>query len=217
VQSSNGLITKITKESLTIKMNQHQVWNAIAPEWNEFKINPAHHVEEFLKGKKGNILDLGSGSGRHLQKIPKGKMYLVDFSEKMIELAKEKAKKKKIDAEFVVAELGKLPFEKDFFDSAIFIAALHCIEGEANRKKAVKELFRVLKKGAQVEVGVWNKNSKKFHNAKSKERFVKWRDKGSRYYYLYDADEIYKLFEKAGFKIVFKEAPKQMIIFVAEK
>jgi ubiquinone/menaquinone biosynthesis C-methylase UbiE len=197
--------------------NQHEVWENIAGEWSEFKIHPAHHVEEFLKGKKGNILDLGSGAGRHLMKVPKGKMYLVDFSEKMIELAKEKAKKKKISAEFTVADLTKLPYENNFFDSAIFIAALHCIEGESNRKKAVKELFRVLKKGAQVEVGVWNKQSNKFRNAKSKERLVKWRDKGSRYYYLYDADEIYKLFEKVGFKIVFKEDPKQMIIFVAEK
>ena len=207
-------------------MNQKQVWNNIACEWSEFKINPAHHVEEFLKGKKGNILDLGSGSGRHLMKIQgssldksrtKAKMYLVDFSEKMIELAKEKAKNKKINAEFAVADLTKLPYEDNFFDAAIFIAALHCIEGEKNREKAVKELFRVLKKGAQVEVGVWNKKSHKFRNAKSKERFVKWRDKGARYYYLYDDDEIYRLFEKVGFKIVFKEEPKQMIIFVAEK
>lgn len=197
--------------------NQQSVWNNIAEEWSEFKIHPAHHVEEFLEGKTGNILDLGSGAGRHLMKIPKGKMYLVDFSEKMIELTKEKAKKKKIDAEFAVADLTKLPYENNFFDSAIFIAALHCIEGEKNREKSVKELFRVLKKGAQVEVGVWNKKSHKFRNAKSKERFVKWRDKGARYYYLYDADEIYKLFEKVGFKIVFKEDPKQMIIFVAEK
>lgn len=198
-------------------MNQCEVWDNIAEEWSEFKIHPAHHVEEFLKGKKGNILDLGSGSGRHLMKIPKTKMYLVDFSEKMIELAKKKAKKKKISAEFIVADLTKLPFEDNFFDAAIFISSLHCIEGEKNRKKAVKELFRVLKKGAQVEVGVWNKNSKKFHNAKEKERFVNWRDKGTRYYYLYDADEIYKLFEKTGFKIIFKEDPKQMIIFIAEK
>jgi tRNA (uracil-5-)-methyltransferase TRM9 len=197
-------------------MNQQQVWNAIAPEWSEFKTSPAHHVEEFLKGKKGNILDLGSGSGRHLMKIPKAKMYLVDFSEKMIELAREKAKKKKIDAEFSVADLTKLPFEDNFFDSAIFIAVLHCIKGEKNREKAVKELFRVLKPKAQVEVAVWNKNCRKFRNAK-KERLVNWRDKGARYYYLFDAEEIYKLFEKVGFKIISKEEPERNIVFIAQK
>jgi ubiquinone/menaquinone biosynthesis C-methylase UbiE len=197
-------------------MNQKQVWNNIAEEWYEFKTEPALHVKEFLKGKKGNILDLGSGAGRHLQKIPRGKMYLVDFSEKMIELAKERAKKKKISAEFFVSDLAKLPFEDNFFDAAIFVAVLHCIKGEKNREKAVKELFRVLKPKAQVDVAVWNKDCRKFRNAE-KERFVKWRDKGERYYYLFDADEIYKLFEKVGFKIIYKEEPGRNIVFIAEK
>ncbi len=197
-------------------MNQRQVWNNIAEEWYEFKTSPARHVEEFLKGKKGKILDLGSGSGRHLMKIPKGKMYLVDFSKKMIELAKKQAKEKKIDAEFFVSDLTKLPFENNYFDFAIAIAVLHCIKGEKNREKAVRELFRVLKPKAQAEIAVWNKDAKKFKNSK-KERFVKWRDKGARYYYLFDADEIYKLFERAGFKIISKEEPQRNIVFVAEK
>jgi tRNA (uracil-5-)-methyltransferase TRM9 len=197
-------------------MKQKQVWNNIAEEWCEFKTVPAQHVEYFLKDKKGKILDLGSGSGRHLMKIPKGKMYLVDFSEKMIELAEKKAKEKRIDAEFFVSDLTKLPFEDNYFDSAIAIASLHCIKGEKNREKAVKELFRVLKPGTKVEITVWNKNCRKFRNAK-KERYVNWRDKGARYYYLFDDKEIYKLFEKVGFKIFSKEEPERNIIFVAEK
>ena len=197
-------------------MNQKQVWTNIADEWNRFKIIPAEHVTEFLKGKKGKILDFGSGSGRHLKKIPKAKMYLVDFSEKMIKLAKKKAKEKKIDAEFFISDLKKIPFENDFFDAAIAISVLHCIEGEKNRKKAVKELFRVLKPRAEVDVSVWNKNSKKFLNS-PKERYVKWRDKGARYYYLFDAREIYDLFKKIGFKIISKEEPQRSINFVAQK
>ena len=148
-------------------MNQKQIWNSIAPEWNEFKTKPAQHVIEFLKSQKGNILDLGSGSGRHLAKIKNGKMFLVDFSEKMIELAKKKTKEmsdvqrasdvrqfsdsvreggggwrqgfsnsransQKIPAEFYVAELSKLPFQENFFDAAICISALHCIEKKQN-------------------------------------------------------------------------------------
>ncbi len=199
-----------------MKPNQKSVWNNIAEEWYEFKTSPARHVEEFLKCKKGKILDLGSGAGRHLTKIPRGKMYLVDFSEKMIELAKKRAKEKKIEAEFFVSDLTKLPFEDNFFDSAIAIAVFHCIEGEKNRKKAVKELLRVLKKGSKAEICVWNKNSKKFMKSK-KERYVQWRDKGERYYYLFDEKEIHELFKKAGFKIISKEEPQRNIIFVVEK
>ena len=195
---------------------QKQVWENIASEWYEFKINPSEKVLDFLKGKKGKILDLGSGAGRHLIKVKDGKMYLVDFSSKMIKLAKERAKERNIEAEFKTANLTKLPFEKNFFDSAIAIAVLHCIKGEKNREKAVKELFRVLKPKAKALIAVWNKNSKKFRNSK-KERYVRWRDKGARYYYLFDTEEIYNLFKKIGFKIISKEIPERMIIFVVQR
>ena len=196
-------------------MSQKQVWNNIANEWYEFKINPSEKVLNFLKRKKGKILDLGSGAGRHLAQISNGKMYLVDFSEKMIKLAKERAKEKKIDAEFSVAEIGKLPFKNNFFDSAIAIAVFHCIKPK-EQEKAVKELFRVLKPKAKALIAVWNKNSKKFKNAK-KERYVKWRDKGERYYYLFDAGEIYDLFKKVGFKVISKYNPERNIIFIVQK
>ena len=197
-------------------MTQKRVWNNIAEEWYEFKINPSEKVLDFLKGKKGKILDLGCGAGRHLAKVKDGKMYLVDFSKNMIKLAKERAKQKEIQAEFNVAEITKLPFQKNFFDFAIAIAVFHCIKGEKNREKAVKELFRVLRPKAKVLIAVWNKNSKKFRNAK-KERYVKWRDRGERYYYLFNAEEIYSLFKKIGFKIIKKYNPERNIIFVAQK
>lgn len=197
-------------------MKQKQVWNEIAPEWYKFKTEPAEHVFDFLKTKTGKVLDFGSGAGRHLKKIKRGKMYLVDFSEKMIKLAKKRAKEKKIDAEFCVSDIKKLPFESNFFDSAIAIAVFHCIEGEKNREKAARELFRVMKKSAEAEIAVWNKNSKRFKNS-PKERYVKWRNKGTRYYYLFDAEEIYNLFRKAGFKIISKQEPQKKITFIVKK
>jgi ubiquinone/menaquinone biosynthesis C-methylase UbiE len=196
--------------------SQKSVWDKIAPEWYEFKTKPAEHTLEFLKDKTGNVLDLGSGAGRHLIKIKKGKMYLADFSKKMIEFAKKRAEEKKIPAEFFVADLTKLPFENNFFDSAICIALLHCVEGESTRKKVIEELFRVLKPGAEAEIAVWNKDSKKFKNS-PKEKYVKWRDKGARYYYLYDEKEIHELFKSIGFKIKKRFVPQRNIIFIAEK
>ena len=134
----------------------------------------------------------------------------------MIKLAKKRAKEKKIDAEFFVSNIKKLPFSKDFFDSAIAIAVFHCIKGKENKKKVAKELFRVLKPGAEAEIAVWNKNSRKFKNS-PKERYVKWRNRGTRYYYLFDEGEIHKLFKDAGFKIVKKPEPERNIIFIVRK
>ena len=71
--------------------NQQKIWDKIAPEWNKYRID-SKELNELLKGQKGRILDLGSGSGRSLINLKtKGEMYLVDFSENMIKLAKKRA------------------------------------------------------------------------------------------------------------------------------
>jgi ubiquinone/menaquinone biosynthesis C-methylase UbiE len=196
--------------------NQSQVWDNIAEEWHEFKKIPAESTTEFLKEQKGNVLDFGSGSGRNLTKIKNGKMYLLDFSEKMIELAKQKAKKENIKAEFAVSSMIKTPYENNFFNSAICISALHCLT-KPEQKKAIKELYRILKPRAQVLIGVWNKNSKRLKRHKGKETLIKWNDKGERYYYLFDEKEIHELFEKQGFEIISTSNSEMMIRFVAER
>ena len=195
---------------------QQKVWGNIAPEWAEFKTSPAEHTKRFLQTQKGKILDLGSGSGRNLHKIKNVKMYLQDFSEEMINFAKEKAKKQNIAAEFVVSDLTKIPFEDEFFNSIICNSALHCVEGLENIKKSIKEIYRVLKKGGQAEISVWNKDTKRFGNSE-KEKMIKWRDKGERYYYLFSPKEVYELFEHVGFEIIFKEDPTRNIVFIVKK
>jgi ubiquinone/menaquinone biosynthesis C-methylase UbiE len=197
-------------------MNQKEVWDNIAEEWDKFKQIPSEFSKEFLNKCTGNVLDLGSGSGRHLTKIPKGEMYLVDFSDKMIEFAKNKAKKIKIQAEFSVANLKKLPFENNFFDYSICISALHCISPK-DHKKAVKEIYRVMKPHSKSLIGVWNFNSKRFNQKQGKEKLIKWTDKGERYYYLFTEDEVHNLFKNAGFKIISSHNSEMMINFIVEK
>jgi len=193
--------------------NQEKVWDRIAPEWDEFKSIPAKHTVEFLSKTSGKVLDLGSGSGRHLFPIKNGKMYLVDFSKEMLKLAEKKG----IPAKFKHSNLWKTGFEDEFFDYAICISALHCIESKKNREKTVKELYRILKKGAKAEIGVWNIESKRFKSVKGKDKIVKWTDKGERYYYLYDEEEIHNLFKKNGFKILSIHNSEMMINFIVEK
>jgi ubiquinone/menaquinone biosynthesis C-methylase UbiE len=198
--------------------NQQQVWDNIAEEWNSFKEVPSQLSVHFLNECTGKVLDLGSGSGRHLAKIKNGKMYLVDFSEKMIKLARKKAKKLNISAEFIISDFGKekLPFDDNFFDYAVSISAIHCLSPKQH-KTAIKELYRVLRPKAKALIGVWNFNSKRFNQKKGKEKFVAWRDKGKRYYYLFEEKEIQKLFKKAGFKILSSHNSELMINFIVKK
>ncbi|MDP3966453.1 MAG: class I SAM-dependent methyltransferase [archaeon] len=196
--------------------DQENLWDKIAPEWHKYKEKPSENAVLFLKKADGNVLDLGSGSGRHLMKIKDGKMFLLDFSEKMLNLARQKAKTEGIPAEFIHSPLGKIEKPDEFFDYAICISALHCVSGKTKRKKVIEELFRVLKKDGIAYIGVWNKDSKRFKRA-GKEKLVGWGELGKRYYYLFNEKEIHDLFKAVGFDIVSTHNSEMMINFVVKK
>lgn len=184
-------------------LTQQQVWDRIARPWKKFRAKPIEEVIDFLKKQRGRILDLGCGSGRHFVKSD-GLIYGIDFSEKMIKLSKKYAEKSEINAIIKKASVTKLPFQDNFFDSAIFIASLHNLETAEKRKKSLKELKRVLKKGSEALISVWNKNQPRFKN-KQKEVFIGWKIKDKsykRYYYLYDKKELLDLLKKVGFEIL---------------
>lgn len=201
------------------KQPQKEVWNNIAEEWHEFKKSPSLAATDFLNNSQGKILDFGSGSGRNLLQLKKSKkkeIYLVDFSKKMLDFAEKRAKELGLIIKTKVSNLEKTDFPDNFFDAAICTAAIHCIETSKKREKAIKELYRILKPKARADIEVWDKNSKRF-NKKPKEKFIAWRDKGLRYYYLYEEKELKKLLEKVGFKIIKKIPHKANLIFIVEK
>ncbi len=187
------------------KISQEQVWNKIAEPWQTFRKRTLKEVEDFLSDKKGRILDLGCGSGRNLIAIKDIEYYGVDFSEQMLKFAQEKTRKDKVNAVFFKSELTKLPFKDNFFDAAIFISSLHCIEKKEGRKKALLELYRVLKKGGEAIITVWNKEQNELaKDLGAKEGYVNWKkDKVNyqRYYYFYDKKELEKLLRDTGFEI----------------
>lgn len=205
--------------------NQEEIWDKISEPWKTFRVKPLEEVADFLKDKKGNILDLGCGSGRNFVKI-KGMIYGTDFSKNQIKFAEEYAKKEKINAKLIKAEAFNLPFKNNFFDAAIFITVLHSIPESKNRKKALEELFRVMKPKAEALIMVWNKDQERFRNEK-KEIIILWKYNGKehpRYYYLYDKNELVSLLKRVGFEImktqdVEKETgnSKRNIMIIAKK
>jgi len=192
------------------KLSQEQVWNIIGKDWKTFRVKTPLEVKEFLKGKHGRILDLGCGSGRNLVKQKGLEWHAVDFSGKMLEYARKSARKKGIKAKFFKASVINLPFEDNFFDCAIFISTLHCVEGEKAREKTLKELYRVMKKNAEVMISVWDRSrsrQKEFGEI-GKEFYMDWKSQGKafkRYIYLYDEKELEKEVKKAGFKVLAEE------------
>jgi len=139
-----------------------------------------------------------------------------NFSDEMIKFARKKAAQKNIPAKFFVAEISELPFENNFFDSAIAISSIHCEKNSTKREKAVKELYRVLKPKTKAYITFYNKDSKQFRNS-GKEKFIRWKNKETRYYYIFDEEEAHELFKKSGFKIIKTFDKIRSIEFIVEK
>jgi len=181
-------------------MEQKEIWNKIADSWMNFRDEPVKFAQDYIKTKKGRFLDFGCGSGRNLCKIEGLEIYGTDFSEKQIEHARDKSKKIGIKADLRVADCCNLPFEDNFFDSAMCISVIHCIKGREKRLKAMKELQRVLKPGSEALISVWRKVK-----GRKKDEEVTWNldgEKVKRYYHFYNNEEFLEDLNEAGFEIV---------------
>ncbi|MEK6885889.1 MAG: methyltransferase domain-containing protein [Nanoarchaeota archaeon] len=198
---------------MTNTISQQQVWNKIASKWQSFRERAPEEVVEFLEHQKGKVLDMGCGGGRNFIKNANIIYYGVDFSEKMLGFAEAKAKKIGVRAILLEDSLDRLHFSDNFFDAAIFISTLQCIETSEKRLKALKELHRVLKKGGEAMITVWDKSHhERISKIKEKESYIIWKlfgDKYKRYYYFYKKSELINLLEEVGFKIVKRKIKKR--------
>ncbi len=197
---------------------QEKVWDLIAQSWASVRQRPFSIVEQFLKNKKGKILDLGCGSGRNFIKT-NAKIYGIDFSKLMIKYAEQKAESLGIEAEFKVSKTSEIPYPENYFDSAICFSVLHCIQTKTERQKTIKELFRVLKPKAEALISVWSRNSERLKN-KPKETFIPWtinKEKQKRFTYIYDKEELESEIRQAGFKIIKSSQDKNINFFVQKQ
>ncbi len=201
-------------------MNQEKVWDEIAEQWNNFRQSPFRDVsiefERILnKIKPGKILDLGCGNCRNLLPFAKKdfECYGIDFSKKMLEYAEKYSKKNNFKVKLKKARLEKIPFKKESFDYLLSIATLHHLN-KKDQKKAVNEMFRILKKEGIALVSVWNKWP---FSLIIKNKYEKWKKNNKeyyRYYYWFTPLEIKKLFQQNGFNVLDLKKDKNIILIV---
>jgi ubiquinone/menaquinone biosynthesis C-methylase UbiE len=100
------------------------------------------------------VLDLGSGAGMDCflvaKRVGKGKVIGVDMTKKMVEKAKENAKKYGFrNVEFRLGDIEDLPVD----DNSVDIVMSNCVINLApNKSKVFTEAYRVLKKGGKLLV-----------------------------------------------------------------
>ena len=171
------------------------------------------------------VLDLGCGSGRFhpLFEKRKGDYYGIDFSAKMIEIAKETYPR----ARFWLGTGFSLAFESEFFDKVYVIAVLHHIPSKELRLKFLEEAKRVLKNKGRLVLTVWDlkekQNLPKNKNLGRNELFLPWYGAKDCYFHKFSLKELEELVLEAGLKIIEKgeimvgERPYNNFYLICEK
>ena len=114
------------------------------------------------------ILDVATGTGdlafAAYKKLNPDKIIGLDLSNGMLEVGRNKIKKKKLEdkLEFVQGDSEKLPFEDNFFDSVMVSFGVRNFE---NLNMGLKEIFRVLKPNGNIFVLEFSKLPPKHKNS----------------------------------------------------
>ncbi|MFX0002759.1 MAG: class I SAM-dependent methyltransferase [Candidatus Hodarchaeota archaeon] len=131
-------------------------WDDIFSEKGKVFTEPHQDMERIAKIFEENgvkrILDIGSGTGRHLIFFAKKgfEIYGFDASPKAISIAKEWLAEEDLNVEIKLNRMeAKFPYDDNFFDAIISIQVIH-----HNKMKdilnTVREIKRVLRKGGII-------------------------------------------------------------------
>jgi len=190
--------------------------------------------------ERERVLDSGCASGRFYEvlKDKNADFYGIDFSEKLIDIAK----KQYPEGKFQVANVLNAPFPENYFDKVYSISVLHNIPSKELQLQYLKEMKRILKPGGFLVLRVWDFWTRRegwrlflkytflklFGESKLDffDVFVPWKDSQEkvvvqRYFHCFTKRNIVSLVKEAGFEIKKAwragEDPRANIYIVVEK
>lgn len=157
-------------------INQDQ-WRKLHSEKRYRPKYPSEQVVQFVfrnferDGQK-KVLDLGCGAGRHVVFMANENIipYGIDFSEEGVLYTKECLREYGHEIycnNLEVGTLTELPYEDNSFDGLVCYGVLYYLP-EEDIKKAVNEIFRVLKPGGKFFVQVRGKEDYRYCNSTNK-------------------------------------------------
>lgn len=191
---------------MSIDEEQHvqSVYSQIATHFSDTRVNQWPWITDFINETnkdKNRILDIGCGNGRNMNGYANDYVYGIDTCPEFVTICKDNGK------HVEMADMCSIPFPDEYFDHLLCIAAFHHLGTNDRRIKALEEMKRIIKPGGTLLLSTWSIqqpiNSKQ-QFTKFGDTLVKWNKFGTtyeRYYYIFEDEELYKLFWQTGWKI----------------
>jgi len=140
-------------------------WEAIV------NVRDTEKEADFIHGvlsKKGTMLDLCCGTGRHSIVLHKRKWDTIglDLSKNLLAIAKRNMKNEGTEFPLIRADMRHFPFRKQIFDAVVcMFTSFGYLPSESEDMKSFREVRRTLQKGGKFLIDVANKKHiiKVFH------------------------------------------------------
>jgi ubiquinone/menaquinone biosynthesis C-methylase UbiE len=128
----------------------------------------AAHRETLLAGARGEVLEIGGGTGANLSRYGQGvqSLTITEPEKPMISRLQRRAQQERPDAKVLRAPAENLPFEDDSFDTAVTTLVLCTVD---DQPRALRELRRVLRPGGRLLFME--------HVRSEDERVARWQDR----------------------------------------
>ncbi|MBU0533123.1 class I SAM-dependent methyltransferase [Candidatus Micrarchaeota archaeon] len=110
------------------------------------------------KNARGSVLEVACGTGRILLKLLEVGIdaYGLDFSQKMLDVLKQKAKAKNLDAKILQANMLDFSFDKKFKLIILPYRSFLHLETHDERKKALLNFKKHLEEGGRLILHIYN-------------------------------------------------------------
>ena len=180
-----------------------EVYNKIAEHFDRTRGYTWKWVDNFIKNlpDKTNVLDIGCGTGRNMS-YQHVNCTGIDTCDEFIKICLAK------NLNVIKADMCDMPFNNNYYDYIMSIASFHHLSTIIRREECLKEMYRVLKPNGIILFSVWSiKQPKKTRRQFDKYgdtivNWVKYNETYERYYYIFQIDELIKLFNNNKLTVI---------------
>ncbi|XP_018409507.1 PREDICTED: probable tRNA methyltransferase 9-like protein [Nanorana parkeri] len=139
------------------RQHVHNVYEKIAPYFNDKRYKAWPKVQEFLLAQEPGSLvaDIGCGNGKYLHINSQTFKIGSDYCFPLAEAARNR------NYEVMVCDGLQLPYRDGAFDAVLSIAVIHHFSTKERRIRAIKEMARILRVGGQMMIYVWAMEQKR--------------------------------------------------------